>query len=896
MLRMQALFVFIGCSLLIACGGGGGSTPTPTPGSNQSSATNPSSVNTISSSHLSSSSSSQILSSQSSSPAPNPITPIPDSLWQPSGIVPPSGNYVYLESNDDAFYGIEQTKMLNNLNAEILFSNSFRNLSLTVMGKHALIAQLRVMDSLLYPAVGLYQSVAPYQSSDQSRAGFSVSRATPSCAINEHIWFAIDNIALNEKGQIESIEFRFEQLCPATERYIRGKIYWDRSNSTQPVAPIYPVPSELWNKTLSEEVENKNYAYLEYRPSNSVGTLQTHLLLADEAKFNLIRKEKGIALEIESLGSSPSALTVNLNQSSEHRFKEIDKGYYQNTMEYLTTNSNGIGISFYGLLDGIFPDDCDPYSAWFAIDDVKFEEGQPTTVDLRFEINCKGLLNGKIRILDSPKKVYPQPSTISPSLWQPNGVVSSENISYVYLDSVRGDYIGQGKTYEYTNANSLLRVEETSTYDYSVKRLQAYLDGDESWMFDITAMIGDKKFKVGYYEFSDLSFATLNFGGEGRGCNSNNGWYTVDKVEYDAADRLDLIDIRFAQYCENSQYPLYGKVHWRSKDTTVAPGPVFPSPNDLWQPPASIALLNYNYLYVESDEDDFVGDGKTYLFTQSDARFVMNKRPADAGASPGNFVDITIHGDNRVGISFSKHTAILLEPGLYQMNKGSNPVKGSLFFSADGRGCNNVNSWFAIDDIAYDTGGNIESINYRFEQRCSSLSPDAVRGKGFWQKNEPVMPPSPVMPVPSELWSAKPRDIPASGNYLLLDVQQSGWFGPAGVEVVQDLDVRHVNYDSGWQVIVGSLNPQSHALHINGMYFHDRLQPGYYPNIRNNNPTRGHIDVTREGKICENVDGWYAIDKVTYDNTGTITSLHARFKQQCQPSANVVYGQLRWNK
>jgi hypothetical protein len=57
-------------------------------------------------------------------------------------------------------------------------------------------------------------------------------------------------------------------------------------------------------------------------------------------------------------------------------------------------------------------------------------------------------------------------------------------------------------------------------------------------------------------------------------------------------------------------------------------------------------------------------------------------------------------------------------------------VKGGLSWGFEGRGCNNLNGWFAVDSVTYN-GTALAAIELRFEQHCEGLAP-ALRGKIHW--------------------------------------------------------------------------------------------------------------------------------------------------------------------
>lgn len=147
-----------------------------------------------------------------------------------------------------------------------------------------------------------------------------------------------------------------------------------------------------------------------------------------------------------------------------------------------------------------------------------------------------------------------------------------------------------------------------------------------------------------------------------------------------------------------------------------------------WQPPPGATPDSGTYLYLESDPGDWVGAGGTYLYTLADAVF---------GATQSNgLVHLDLTGDERWDGDFKAPDSVSRAevgyyPGLHRY-PFHNPTKGGLSFSGEGRGCNTLTGWFAIDAITYD-GGQMDSVTLRFEQHCDGATP-ALRGKLVWNR------------------------------------------------------------------------------------------------------------------------------------------------------------------
>ena len=339
--------------------------------------------------------------------------------------------------------------------------------------------------------------------------------------------------------------------------------------------------------------------------------------------------------------------------------------------------------------------------------------------------NISGISRGTISSfmpgLDSPGPDDPPPS----GLWQPASGATPPSGNYVYLISDPGDYIGVGHSYTYTQANAQFSVSATGGH------LSTNVTGDESWHGNFQAMTPLTMLQPGYYDslqrwpFHNPVRGGLDWSGEGRGCNTLTGWFTVDNVTYDTG-ALTAIDLRFEQHCEGGAPALHGQVHWTSDDNAVPPGPIYPPPSGLWQPAPGATPPFGNYVYLQSDPGDYIGAGQTYTYTQASALLSVN--------ASGGHLSTRIDGDQSWWGDFqAMNTLAQLQPGYYgdlQRYPFHNPVRGGLSWWGEGRGCNTLTGWFIVDNVTYDTGA-LTAIDLRFEQHCEGGGP-ALHGQIHW--------------------------------------------------------------------------------------------------------------------------------------------------------------------
>jgi hypothetical protein len=114
----------------------------------------------------------------------------------------------------------------------------------------------------------------------------------------------------------------------------------------------------------------------------------------------------------------------------------------------------------------------------------------------------------------------------------------------VHLQSDAGDYIGVGKTYSYDQSDAVMTVTASGGY------LTVSIDGDQRWQGQFQSPSGMTQLKAGTYPnlqrypYHDPAVGGLSWDGEGRGCNTLSGSFTIDSVTY-ATDVLTKIDLSF---------------------------------------------------------------------------------------------------------------------------------------------------------------------------------------------------------------------------------------------------------------------------------------------------------------------------------------------------------------
>ncbi|HEY0021763.1 MAG TPA: hypothetical protein VGB24_02605 [Longimicrobium sp.] len=680
--------------------------------------------------------------------------------------------------------------------------------------------------------------------------------------------------ATYEADQLTALELRFEQHCEGSTPALRGRIQWSAADPTIPPGPVNPPPSTLWRAAPGLVPATGNYVYLQ----SDVGDF-----IAGGRSYTY----PGGALSVTTSGGLLSVV-VTANESWRGDFQamnsltELKPGYYGDLRRYPFHNRLKGGMAWGGEGRG-----CNMLTGWFVVDQVTYAGGNLTEIALRFEQHCEGggpALRGQIRwsaadVPPLPLPVNPPPST----LWRADAAAVPASGSYVYLKSDAGDFVGGGRTHLYqTGAFSVSGSDGLMTVTVAA---------DENWRGEFKAMNHLTELKPGYYgdlrryPFHNPLAGGLAWSGQGRGCNTLSGWFVVDRVVYTAGKITD-IELRFEQHCEGGGPALRGQIRWSAADVAPPPEPVNPPPSTLWRADASAVPASGSYVYLKSDAGDFVGGGRTYLYQTG----------AFSVSSNAGLLTVTVAADeNWRGEFKAMNNLDELKPGYYgdlRRYPFHNPLKGGLSWGGQG-GCNTLTGWFVVDRVTY-TGGNLSSVELRFEQHCEGGGP-ALRGQIRWSATDVAPPPEPVNPPPSTLWRADASAVPASGSYVYLKsdagdfvgggrthLYQTGAFSVSGSDGLMTVTVAA---DENWR---GEFKAMNHLT---------ELKPGYYGDLRRypfHNPLKGGLDWGGQGRGCNTLSGWFVVDRVVY-TAGKITEVELRFEQHCEGGGPALRGQIRWS-
>jgi hypothetical protein len=287
----------------------------------------------------------------------------------------------------------------------------------------------------------------------------------------------------------------------------------------------------------------------------------------------------------------------------------------------------------------------------------------------------------------------------------------------ITLTGDAGDLIVGSETYSYTNSNAFISLTATNS------TIQVQINGDQHWTGSFQVPSGTQ-LAPGTYSNSTRfpalgNAASLSWQGEGRGCSTLTGSFSIDSMSGSSVS-LTALDMHFEQHCEGITPALHGTIHWRADDKSGPPGPVNPLPVGLWQPAAGAVPATGDVVYLQSEQGDLIGGGQTDLYLAGIAvSNVAARMSVSVDGWEGNFQGMS--------------SIPILTVGYYgDMSRYpfNNPFKGGLDWSGHGIGCATLTGWFVVDRVNY-VNTVLKGIQLRFEQHCEGFAP-ALHGLVRW--------------------------------------------------------------------------------------------------------------------------------------------------------------------
>lgn len=318
----------------------------------------------------------------------------------------------------------------------------------------------------------------------------------------------------------------------------------------------------LWKPPAGSTPTSGNFFYMQSDAGDYIGGGKTRTFTQSDSMLSVTANGSHVGVSINGDGWWSADFT------GPNAAARIEPGYYGDLMRYPFHNPVKGGLSISGDGRG-----CNQLTGWFMVDSVSYEGSTLKAIDLRYEQHCEGgsaALRGRLRWDANDTSSIPGPVNPPPAgLWQPAAGVTPATGNYVYLESMAGDYIGQGRNYIYTNADAKLTISGAGP------RLSVSVNGNQWWSGDFVGMNTLSELQPGYYgnlqryPFHNPVKGGLSWSGDGRGCNTLSGWFVVDKATY-VYGSLTEIDLRFEQHCEGGYSALRGKIHWTAAGATAS--------------------------------------------------------------------------------------------------------------------------------------------------------------------------------------------------------------------------------------------------------------------------------------------------------------------------------------
>ena len=140
-------------------------------------------------------------------------------------------------------------------------------------------------------------------------------------------------------------------------------------------------------------------------------------------------------------------------------------------------------------------------------------------------------------------------------------------VTSLTMNSDSGDYIGQGQFYFFTPADGNFTASQN--YDQGVSLSFGTPNFSEWWNLDFAAP-NNQLLTVGTYSgaarfpFQASNQPGLSVDGDGRGCNTLTGSFTVLEVSYGSGTAINSFDAIFEQHCEGETPALRGEIRYNA--------------------------------------------------------------------------------------------------------------------------------------------------------------------------------------------------------------------------------------------------------------------------------------------------------------------------------------------
>lgn len=842
MINLPRLLIVVFLVLLGGCGGGGGGSTTGTP-------TQP------------------------------PVTP---------PVIPPVESRltkIILKSDAGDAIGLGQNYAYSLSDAKISVSSDHNRLLVQVEGDESWIGAFQTGGSTQNQLqAGTVTNVQRYvDGMDWGESGMTWWGEGRGCS-SSYGWFSIDHVKYIGT-KLSEVKVRFVRQCDGAAAALHGEITYYVDDTTKPPSPVAPAPATLWHPPADVANSVGNYAYFESDDGDYVGLGKTWRYDQRSANINVVGDN--VNLNITVNGSDLWSAELR----GMYGFKNFQPGYYPGIHGSRFHNPVKGGLSWTGAGRG-----CSKSTGWVVIDSVTSDNSLVTAIDLRFEQHCEGrvaALRGVIH-WKAPSALPSVAANTAVGSWYAPAAALPVSGNYLYMQSDAGEPLAKGLIDLQTSATAMFSV------DVQDNRLAINVRGAHNWNVSLAPKPGQSQFAVG--DYGNLNRGALIVLLDSYGEFSPQGWVVIDGISY-SSGKIVALDLRFEELGNNrvgnASGLLHGQLHWRAGQPDNFTGPSKSVPSLFWHPAPGNTPTSGNYIYLESDRSDRLGDQSSYLYTP------LNSLIAVSGSN--NSVSVEVKGDIIWRGSFAAMTNInQILTGYYaglNNSAAGNPSRGKFNWGGNARGCNEATSGVVVDKVTY-SGSQLIELHMRFEQHCDN-EPGATRGEIHWMAEDMRQPSGPA-PIPARLWRAPAGSLPISGNYLYVQSDQGDSIGRGRTVLITDKDTKFFasltalyNTDAYFGLSVQS--PKTDVGNWNGafqtMIGLKKFQTGFYDYVMRipfQNRAFGGLSWSANGSGCNNSIGWFAVDKAVYVGE-TLTNFHARFEQHCDDLTPSLRGELNWD-
>jgi hypothetical protein len=303
-------------------------------------------------------------------------------LWAPpAGVIPATGNAVYLESDIGDFIGkglhrlyVPLDSIISTTNGGILPAGN--RFYIGVDNNDSWRGYFQAMNTLPDLQPGYYANVLRFPYHNPAFGGLDWAGNGSGC--NESTgWFVIDSVAY-VGNSLDAMQLRFEQHCEGATPALHGFVRWSAADTRLPLPPQNPIPT-LWSTPSNVMPASGNFVYLESDAGDFIGRGQTYLFTPADTTFTLHTADNITSVRLDAANN----VVWSGNFVPMVPFKQLQVGYYGNA----SAGDSARGAFSWGG-DGRGCQNDKPGQQWFAVDSVTYSGTMLTALDLRFQESC----------------------------------------------------------------------------------------------------------------------------------------------------------------------------------------------------------------------------------------------------------------------------------------------------------------------------------------------------------------------------------------------------------------------------------------------------------------------------------------------------------------------------